>query len=175
MQGISQKRYIRYRSTHDPPESAETGNLCRRSGPHGHMWPGPARDRLGSVNGTFTTLTAPTSRLTSTPGNCPGVKTRHTSLNTHTGTRLDGAPGREAQPSRYRLQTPYGYHTPDNIPSFFKRFRKGRPWMRKQHLSSINRTTPRCNRSLAATSSGRWRIAWPCTREGERNVLSTIR
>ncbi len=119
MQGISQKRYIRYRSTHDPPESAETGNLCRRPGPHGHMWPEPAGGRLGSVNGTFTTLTAPTSRLTSTPGQFPGVKTRHTSLNTYTGTRLAEAPGREAQPSRDRLQTPYGYHTPDNIPSFF--------------------------------------------------------
>ena len=107
MQGISQKRYIRYRSTHDPPESAETGNLCRRSGPHGHMWPGPAGDRLGSVNGTFTTLTAPTSRLTSTPGNCPGVKTRHTSLNTHTGTRLAGyRAGRHNRPGiacRHRM------------------------------------------------------------------------
>ena len=148
---------------------------------------------------------------------------------------VGGVPGREAQPSRYRLQTPYGYHTPDNIPSFFSsvktlfwsfptppalraphshltmlmlrlcepshvpagvqpggkpcpgrlldatfqneqlgvhRFRKRRSRTRNQHLSSITLQRPVHERpigDLAVTDS----VA--CTREGERNVLSTMK
>lgn len=88
---------------------------------------GPAQERLGSVNGTFTTLTASTSRCTGRPG-----AHRHTSLNTHTGT-VDAAPERAAQPLRDPPQTPHGYHTPYNTS-----FLLSQQDARKQRATSIS-------------------------------------
>jgi hypothetical protein len=51
-------------------------------------------------------------------GGTPVNMIGHTSLNTHTGTR-NRTPARTAQPHRDCPNTPYGYHTPDNTPSFF--------------------------------------------------------